>query len=614
MDLRPGWLSGVLPVILVLSITPCLRGQTTRAGDAIIARAGSRFITEKEFVERFELLPGLQRHRVGRLPEAKLELLYSLVAEKLLDQEAAARYLDRDSSYLSALIYVRRLLARDELYRREVKAKVRVSEREISHGIRQALQQVQISFLYTPDSTDAAFLRSRIRTLHDFETIQVDSSLGIVADTATVIWGDADPAIESCAYRLGRSEISPVVRAGDGYYIMRVNAVRRNDYYSSLDPAVLRERVADLLHTRKERKRLNEYVDGFLKDETGYSRPAPFITLAKAVEAEFRAHASGQERIPFTDALADAVRRRCRGDLADTLAVLGNSAWSMQDVIDRLVSNGFNIDSASVPSTAGILNNQLRVWVQQELLADEALRQSLDTVKDVREQLDLWSDACLSDMMRDYAARRIAIPDSEVWAYLRSETAAVSIPKVQIRELTTASLEEMQEAMKALNHGQAFASVVAEWSIDSLERARGGISEFFPVTDRQPVGEIASQMEIGQRFGPLLLQNRYLLFELLARTNESGPLDTAFAAKWRAGLKQLRAMKLKETVSLLIAQSAQKRGYDIYEDRLKEIKVSPVPMMTYRILGFGGRMPAVPFVPREIEWLNAQPPATEVVP
>ncbi len=613
-DLRAGRAFRAIPAALLLFLTSSLWSQADRSGEAVIARAGNVFITEKEFIERFELLPGLYRHRLPQLPTAKLEFLYSLIAEKLLVQEAAARNLDRDSAYLSALNAMRRLLSRDELYRQEVKARVHLSGHEIAEGCARARRQVLVSFLYTRDSTGAAFLRSRIRTARDFETMQFDSTLDVTSDTATVILGDAEQAIEDWAYRLRRQEISPVIRAGDGYYIIRVETVQPNTYFGGLDPTVLRERVEDLLRTRKEKERLAEFTSAFLRDRTGYSRPGAFNILARALDDLFRRRTPSQGRIPFTEEMAEQLRHRCGQSLRDTLVDFGTSAWSMEEVIDRLLRNGFSVDSLSAASVPALLNDQLRIWVRQELLADEAIRRSLDTTKDVREQMELWADAYRSDMMRDYIRERLSIPDSAVWSYLRSSDTALHVPEVQIRRLTTASLEEMQGAMKEIERGTAFASVISRWSVDSAERRRGGLGDFFPVTEHQPIGEIASQMEIGQRFGPVREQNSYVLFDLVAKRTRNGGRDTAFAAKWGRASRELMAEKVKETVSLLVAQAAQRRGFDVYEDRLNAIKVTPIPMMTYRILGFGGRIPAVPFVPREIEWLNVEPPSTQVVP
>ena len=66
-------------------------------------------------------------------------------------------------------------------------------------------------------------------------------------------------------------------------------------------------------------------------------------------------------------------------------------------------------------------------------------------------------------------------------------------------------------------------------------------------------------------------------------------------------------------MDLFLAQVGEKRGFDVFQDRLARIKVTPIPMMSFRILGFGGRMFAMPFVDRQIDWINVEPPAGIIV-
>ena len=69
-----------------------------------------------------------------------------------------------------------------------------------------------------------------------------------------------------------------------------------------------------------------------------------------------------------------------------------------------------------------------------------------------------------------------------------------------------------------------------------------------------------------------------------------------------------RRLKQKRRVDIFIAKSAQQRGFDVYADRLKLLHVSNTPMMTYRILGFGGKMFAAPFVTRQVDWMEVENP------
>ena len=73
-------------------------------------------------------------------------------------------------------------------------------------------------------------------------------------------------------------------------------------------------------------------------------------------------------------------------------------------------------------------------------------------------------------------------------------------------------------------------------------------------------------------------------------------------------------MKQKKTLDVFLAQIGQERGFMVYGDRLKQIEVSPIPMMTFRLLGFGGRMFAVPFVQKQLDWLDIEPPEEKILP
>ena len=603
--------------ILIVLLSWCLLGSTAVAQSlgapaGVLAKAGETYIFEKEFLERFELIPGLQRHREGRLEEAKLELLYSLIAEKLMAQEARERKLDQDSTFAASFDDVRKMLARDELYRREVSGKVSVSSAEISTGISQALKEVLISFIYDEKKEDASFLRSRMKSGMEFDRLAIDTSFHAVRDTATVIWSDADPAIERAAYSMKEGEISPVLHAGTGYYIIKVQRVQRSSFYSSLQPSVLRERVEAKIRERKEQSRLNEYVSSALKNKTGFARPLPLKRLALALVNVFP-----QDKIvgktALSSSMTDAVRSECQAILRDTLAVAGSVRWTVGQVIDRLFNKGFAVDSSNVRDLPRVLNGQLRVWVQQELLGQEALARSLDKYPAVREQLDTWYDNFLEQSMRFYIKRQAHVSEAEVLSFMQSKDSAVVVPRVRIQELKTATLDDMQKALNELQVGRSIEEVIVRWCSDPELRKRKGISDPLPISERYPIGEIAWQMLVGQRYGPVKDSSGYLYFELLAKDQKRTPNDTAFAARKEASTKELLRQKEKRLLNLFLARSGETRGYMIYQDRLSALKVSTVPMMTFRILGFGGRMFAVPFVDRQVEWLNVEPPAGKIL-
>jgi parvulin-like peptidyl-prolyl isomerase len=216
--------------------------------------------------------------------------------------------------------------------------------------------------------------------------------------------------------------------------------------------------------------------------------------------------------------------------------------------------------------------------------------------------------------MKSRVAHSVTVSEEEVAWYLKHQGDTLPVPLVQIRELRTSSPVEMQEALSDLEKNVPFVDVIRRWSNDPVAKQRGGVSDFFPVTDRAPVGEIACHMKVGEFYGPLAVTSGVIYFQLIGRNDVPPARDSSLAARIKSASMEFRALKTKRMLNLLLAQSGQKRGFSVYQDRLQAIKVSAVPMMTFRVLGFGGRIWAAPMLEKQVEWLTTEPPATQVVP
>ena len=581
--------------------------------EKVIARAGDAFISEKEFLERYELLPGFGRQVRSQAQARKMEVLYSIIAEKLLAQDAAARGLDRDSVLALAVRETRKLLARDAMYKREVIAKSPVSPKELSTGIAEALIELSVRYIYFEKAEDAAFVRAQMHRFEDFRGLRIDSSFHALRDTATLVWGEADPAVESAAYHLKKNEISPVVRAGTGYYIITVAAVRRNFAYASLASDVLRDRVLTILRRRKEKARLEEFAPGVLRGKTGYASPVPLNRLVAAFERVFR-EGSRDSIVYLTPERASAIDSICAASPGDTLAVAGSRVWSTADVITLLTDQGFGVHRTALGSIPLRLNTELEGLVQRELIGEEALRRGLDTTADVRREVEIWRESFLAALDREQIAGETGVTDADVWATMKWRDSSVVVPQVQLRELQTSTFTQMQSAMDELAHGAPMEDVVKRWSIDPAARGTGGLTPYFPVTDRSPLGAISSRLRTGERYGPLNLPGGPVYFEVTGKKEAPLDRDTSLARRFAEARKETLGMKQRRALTLRLAALAKEKGVDVYEDRLKALTVSPIPMMTFRILGFGGRMLAVPFVTPELDWLGVDVPKGNTVP
>lgn len=599
-------------VLMCALILPFARSQGTPA-DSYLAQAGDVFISEEEFIARLELLPAFGRQNRGQADVTKLELLYSMVAEKLLAQEAEGLGLERDGTMKDAVLEIRKLLARDELYRQEITRRSPVPETEIVRGIIRAKKQLLVSFIFFEKEGEARFVRDQMKRPRDFEALHIDSSISAGRDTATVIWGEADPAVEEAAYRLTRGTISPVVAAGGGYYILKLKHEQTSPVFAAMQPDALAERVGTSLRLRKERARLDEFTREFLKDKVGYVIGRNLKGLSDAILAA--AHAAGPDTlIMLTPSLADSARNRYKFASTDSLIVIDTTVWSVGEVLDRLSAKSLTLRAHSAATITAGLHAQFRVWVLQELLAAESLRRGLDAVPDIDRRVRLWKEYYLADQLKGRLKEKVSVSDADVWGYLRAKDPNIPVPQVRIRELLSGSLDGINDALEALRKGGSFESIVRARSIDPDARQTGGLTDFFPVTERFPVGDLASRMNPGERYGPVAVRGGVLYFELMERKDAPVAGDTTAASRFATAREELLRNRGKRLVTAYLAQVARGRGFTIFEDRVKAITASPVPMMTFRILGFGGRMFEVPFVEKQVDWLTVETQETKVVP
>jgi len=231
----------------------------------------------------------------------------------------------------------------------------------------------------------------------------------------------------------------------------------------------------------------------------------------------------------------------------------------------------------------------------------------------VARQLETWFQSMLAQYMKEHVRRQVSVTNAEVATVQRLTDSAFSIPTVRIRELRTSSLDDMEQALRQLDRGEPLEAVSVRWSGDSVLRAQRGMSDPFQISERPPLGELAWQMRPGERLGPLHIGNEYVYFELISKDSSSNRTGVQRAEAFEAARKEARRQKEKRVLDLFLAKSAETRGFAIYQDRLLNLKVSWTPMMTFRILGFGGRMFAVPFVDPQTDWMNVEPPAGQIV-
>lgn len=592
----------VLILLILLLVLP--QSIVAQPAEPIIAKVGPITITEREFKTRFETFPMFRPGKTDS-PENRLVLAYSLIAEKLLTLSAKQDGKDKDSAFVRAMQETRRILARDELYRRVILSHRSVSERERAAALGIAAQVRLVQYIYGADKNTIDFLASRIRNRASFHRYVFDESMDAFRDTVSVTFGDAEPLLEKVVFSLKPGEVSAAIEAAGGYMLCTVDSVMPNTEFLSFPRSQQLQKVEEILLQRKEWVLLEEYVKKTLSGKRGYSNGASVRRLSNVLfGVEWN---NDTLRMSVTSENYDRLSALLKPYLNDTLYVAGSMVTTVEEGLGKLYSSRFAPVVRSESQLRMALHRQFRIWVWQSLLEDEAMRLGLDNDPSVDSQLELWSQYFLAAEMKRALSNGLSVSSWEIQRYLAESSTGVPEPIVTV-EICDVPHNRSNTADVRLEHAAGFDEIVNELRKNYprlvIRQSRVFISEGDTLAQR--LWEIG----VGETMS---IRNRDSSLTLLRVASKNAVSDEELKRYPDAGSKVLEA-KRRRSLNLFLASKRSEYPITLYDDRLKSIELTRLPMMSIRKIGFGGTLFALPPVQRLIDWLEIETPAATPLP
>jgi hypothetical protein len=582
-----------------------------------LATVGTSVITAKDFLERFELMPWPGKDRAAEHDSAKVRALRSLVAERLLAQEAAALGVGQDSTTRRQVDALERLMVRDALYRREVLGRIQVTDRELSEGMKRYPREVRVLFLHSPSEDAARSMRSIVRKPGVVDSLlqTLSPELLFRVDSMNITFGIVDRVLEDTVYALSdKRRLSGVFRSDTfGWGVVAwLDSWPYADAQKKSAPDRI-HKVDTIVRARKQADRAGKFMGSILSPQRAEADSNVFERFASALHTvmmEDTAARATRNGYRFGNDDLDRTEQILGADVHADLVRLASGSFTVRAVIDALKSREFQFPSLEPMVFRYRLNAMIKDAVGGDLMSSEGYRQHMQNSTAVRHDVSVWADYWTSASMRRTLMDSVTVQDEEVVDYFIAHASALGhIYEVNIREVLSDSLRTALTVLERTLGGTPLSAQVAQ----TTRRAwapRGGVSGFFRVDSMPQLGVTALITDTGRVAGPLHLAEGYSVFEVLGKrghadsTSKVPPADSLMIY----GRRMLRAERQLQTLNNAVSDLARKAGTRVYEDRLKSLPVNQANMVTRRYIGFGGVITAVPSISPLWQWKDPEQP------
>jgi hypothetical protein len=582
---------------------------------------GTSVITGRDLFERIELMPWEGKDRRRTFDSSRVHALESLVAERLLANEAAERGIGFDTLMLLRLDGLEREFVRDELYRKEVADSVSVSPGEMTAGLRKYALLLRVVVFRCSSESAGRVLMERLRAQPGADSAAPPGSGEglLLRDTVTVEFGIADETLEDHAYALNPAHpvSAPYFSENLGWVVLACIDGETNPRYAQQDAAKQLSSVRDIIRMRKARNRGREFMRSLLHPQKAVADRQVLGRLAESVYAiimtDSSAHRS-QGRFRLDPEEIDLLEADLGTDLGRELVSIPGGGLSLGTAIQSLRIEPFSSPSLRRSTFLFVLNESVKTVVEGELLAREGYRLHLQNSPSVKHDLALWSDNWRALMMEQSIPGGEPAGEDEMDVLIENGRRIDPSYEVDVREVLTDSLPEALRCMDRLIGGADMAEMARRVSKRPAWSVNGGESGFFRVRSYPEIGIRALAADTGQLVGPVAVKGGYSVFRVLGKRRNSVNEGIALDSLRNLLRPGIRAWKRRHEVDRFIAGLAQKYDVRMYYERLQNIDIVRHNMFTRRLIGFGGMMNAAPVLNPEWGWVREYLRANHQVP
>ncbi len=575
-----------------------------------LATIGAQIISAKDFLERFELMPWPNKDMKERIEYTKLEFLQSMVAEKLLAMEARQENIGTDSITLRMQQNLERLFVRDEFYKREVLPKISIPQQEISVGLTRLPYEIEVEILGVLSQKEGELLRKKtIKSKNKNATLSVFiDSLYVPLDTITVGYGFGNKIVEDVVFSIGKDSISnPVEIDPLGWVMFRLLKKKSNEQLIRLSHPDRLHKVQNIIKQRKEDSIATSVFASVTSPQRAEANPKLFFMLADSILAMMRLDTAAyfsKGMYIFSSAAVTELQKNFYSNRNEKFITIASGNVTVEEFLIGLGNNNVVFPSLKPDHVRSVFNNNIKTVIQNELLSREGLKKNLQQSENVRHDISTWLDNRKSLLLLRTILDTIRISKEEIEReYQKHPEVYGAAIFVRLREILVESVSLAKELRERIDNKEDFSMLAKKYSKRNEWAKNGGESPWIEVSKRGELGLHASNAKRNEIVGPLKITDGLTIFSVIERKIVDDSIRANFTETNRSIEQKLLNEKRQQTINSYVGTLAKKYNVTMNETALRGVTTTTTNMFTWRHLGFGGRIVAVPQVKKQTDWV-----------
>ncbi len=217
----------------------------------------------------------------------------------------------------------------------------------------------------------------------------------------------------------------------------------------------------------------------------------------------------------------------------------------------------------------------------------------------------MWEDTYLSKLIKINIFDSVKVSEDQAYSvYKQNDWKETMPPLVNISEVLTDSLSVAETVLNELAHGVSIQELARRYTKRDSLRDKGGEFGYFNITQHGEIGRIASQMNVGDVYGPLRTDDGYSIFKVIDKKEDTTSYTQSFDEVKNQLIAKITLAKYQKYVNNYTAQLASKYGVEINDNVLNSVKDIYMNLVVARRMGFGGEIYAFPYTEEYSGWYD----------